>query len=80
MIEIKQIIAPTVELFDPEGNSLGILNEYEFTEIRAQIKEQQLKGYSFKCEEGTFQIDWNGRLEYYPKCFDLLSDAYLRLI
>ena len=80
MIEIKKITPPTVELFNPEGNSLGILNEYEFLDIRAQICEHKLKGYSFKCEEGTFKIDWNGRLEYYPKCFDLLSDAYLRLI
>ncbi|MCB1711575.1 MAG: hypothetical protein KDH96_03565 [Candidatus Riesia sp.] len=79
-MKVNKIDPPTVELLDPEGNSLGILNEYEFLDARAQICEHQLKGYSFKCEEGTFRIDQNGRLEYYPKCFDLLSDAYLRLI
>ena len=79
-MKLNKIDPATVEPLDREGNSLGILNEYEFLDARAQICEHQLKGYSFKCEEGTFKIDWNGRLEYYPKCFDLLSDAYLRLI
>ena len=79
-MKVNKIDPPTVELLDPEGNSLGILNEYEFLDARAQICEHQLEGYSFKCEEGTFSIDQDGRLERYPRCLDIMSLLYSKLL
>ena len=47
MIQINKITPPTLEIYDPDNNSLGFVNEYEFLDIRVQIKELHLSGYSF---------------------------------
>jgi hypothetical protein len=42
MIKINKIIPQTVELFNPQNESMGFVNEYEFNDIRIQIKDIQL--------------------------------------
>ena len=41
MINIKKIIPQTVDLYAPDGTHLGNLNQYEFMDAKAQIKELQ---------------------------------------
>lgn len=65
MLEIKKIKPPYCNLYSPEGKRLGRLNEYQFHDIRVQIKQQKLEGYYciFNTPEGEhrFEIDSDGR-------------------
>jgi len=45
MVQINKIIPPTWELYDPSGNFMGIINQYELLDIRVQIKKAQVFGY-----------------------------------
>jgi hypothetical protein len=45
MIKVNKYEVQTVEHFDSNDNSLGFLNEYENTDLRAQIAEQKVSGY-----------------------------------
>ena len=45
MIIVNKIVPQTVEVFDNNDRSLGILNEYEFNDLRTQIAEQKVTGY-----------------------------------
>jgi hypothetical protein len=51
-IKVKKIEPQTVECFDPDGNSLGFLNEYEFNFLRIQIMLQKADGY-YAVHKGT---------------------------
>jgi hypothetical protein len=81
MIQIKKIEPPKADLYAPDGTHLGLLNEYEFLDAKAQIKEMQETGYYAIFEGKKIRIDRNGTQEEYPiGMFDQLSDMYLRLI
>ena len=81
MINIKKIIPPTVDLYSPDDVHLGNLNEYEFLDAKAQIKEQRLTGYYCVFEGVKIRIDRNGTQEEYPEnMFNQLRDCYMRLI
>lgn len=81
MIQINKITPPTLEIYDPDNNSLGFVNEYEFLDIRVQIKELHLSGYSFIFKNQKFKIDKNGNLEYYPEgLLDTMSNYYAKLL
>lgn len=80
MIQVKKIQPQTVECFNPEGNSLGFLNEYEFTDLRAQIHTEKNKGYYFIFDGEKCMIDTDGR--YYPPkgLFETISDSLTILL
>lgn len=61
-IKVNRIEPETVEVFTPEGTSLGKLNEEEFIDLRCQIKKNKAKGY---------YIYWN------DKKVDILPDGFL---
>jgi len=81
MIKVKKIVPPTVDLYAPDGTHLGNLNEYEFLDAKAQIKELQETGYYCVFNNKKIKIDRNGTQEDYPvNMFDQLNDCYLRLL
>jgi hypothetical protein len=81
MIKPKTIEVPKVDLYSPDGIHLGILNEYEFLDLRVQIKEAQISGYYVIFNGSKIPIDRNGTLKEYPiGLFDQLSDLYFRLM
>lgn len=81
MIKVKKIEPLKVDLYAPDGTHLGLLNEYEFLDARAQIKELQESGYYAIFNGKKIRIDKNGTQEEYPiGMFDQLGDTYLRLI
>ena len=45
MIQVKKINHDTAEHFDPNGNSIGFLNELEHLDLRIQIAEEKVDGY-----------------------------------
>lgn len=80
-IKKKTIVPQEVEVFDPEGNSLGMFNEYEFLDLRVQIKENEAKGYYLMYEGQNIRIDRYGTLEDYPEgLFDFLDNCLLKLL
>lgn len=80
-IKVKTIEIPKVDLYSPEGVHLGNLNEYEFLDVRVQIKETQSVGYYVMFNDNKVGIDINGVLEEYPDgMFDILEKLYLRLL
>ncbi len=80
-VKINKIEIQTVELFDPNGKSLGFVNSYEFNDVRIQIKKQQLEGYYCLFEGVKHEIQKNGRLNYWPEgLFDLFEKQLMQLI
>lgn len=81
MIQVKKITPPTVDLYAPDDTHLGTLNEYEFLDAKAQIKELQETGYYCVFEGKKIKIDRNGTQEDYPvNMFHQLGDCYMRLL
>ena len=66
---VNRITPQTVELFDPQDNSLGFVNEYELGDVRIQIAKYKLSGYYVKFEGRRLRIDHFGTLEDYPNGF-----------
>lgn len=74
LITLPKIKPEEVEVYY-EGNSIGFCNEYEFNELRIQIKKSKLDGYAVMHEgqlhhlrnDGHFYWNWPENL------FDLLS-------
>jgi hypothetical protein len=58
-IQVKKIVPVLVEAFDPDGYSLGFLNEFEFNDLRIQIMEKKASGYymMFKNERIDLYLD-----------------------
>ena len=68
-VVVNHITPQTVELFDPQNNSLGFVNEYELGDVKIQIAKYKLSGYYVKFEERKLRIDHFGTLEDYPNGF-----------
>lgn len=62
----KRITQPTVAIYDPNGELIGLcVNEIEFLDILSQIKDLKLEGYSVSMypenEKGRVPINKYGR-------------------
>jgi len=62
MIKINKYEIQTIEHFDNNGNSLGLLNEHENTDLRCQIAEQKAIGYYLVFNGLKIQIESNGKI------------------
>jgi hypothetical protein len=81
MIHINKITPPTLDIYDPSGNLLGTVNEYEFLDIRVQIKKEQISGYYLIFNDKKVRIDKNGELEEYPPgLLDTMVGYYFELL
>lgn len=81
MIQINKIIPPTLQVYEPNENLIGTVNEYEFLDLRVQIKKLQLSGYYLIFNGKKVRIDRNGELEEYPiGLLDTMTNFYWELI
>lgn len=81
MIQINKITPPTLDIYTPNDELLGTVNEYEFLDIRVQIKKAQIFGYYLIFKNKKVRIDRNGELEEYPLgLLDTMSGFYCELI
>lgn len=81
MIKINKITPPTLDVYTSNGELIGEVNEYEFLDIRVQIKKLQLSGYYLIFKGKKVRIDRNGELEDYPiGLLDTMSRFYCELI
>lgn len=78
-IKINRITPPTVEAFY-NGASLGSLNEYEFNDLRIQIKRERAEGYTLLFEGQVILINKHGDLSSWPKgLMDLIDRQLMEL-
>ena len=62
MIKVKKYEVQTAEHFDPDGNSLGFLNEYENADLRCQIAEEKASGYYLMFNGLKIPIEPDGKI------------------
>lgn len=80
-VHINKIIPPTLDIYDPSGQLLGTVNEYEFLDIRVQIKDAQISGYYLIFNGDKVLLDKDGCLEYYPNgLLDTMEGLFCKLI
>jgi len=77
MVKINKIILPEYEVFDPNNNSIGFVNEIDILDLRLQIRENNLEGYYIKFNNIIIRIDNEGGLENYPDGFCDIAENYL---
>lgn len=81
IIQINKITPPTLEIFNPNGELIGEVNEYEFLDIRVQIREAQVFGYYLVFKGKKVRLDKNGELEEYPiGLLDTMTNLYCKLL
>lgn len=81
-IKVRWIIPQAVEHFDPNGLSLGWLNQYEHNDLRIQIRENKAEGYYMMFEDNQFDINKDGKIVGpIPRgLYGLFSDQLTELI
>lgn len=62
MIKINRIIPQRVCLFNPDNKLMGLVNEFEFNDIRIQIKENKISGYYITYKKEKLFITDKGQL------------------
>ena len=82
---VKDIKGNQWEFFDPDGNSLGFVNEHQFNDLRIQAKENVISGYYclFKSEYGDIKVEIlsSGKCTRWPSgFFDQWENALSHLI
>ncbi len=81
MVKINKIVPQTVQLFDPSDNLMGLINEYEFADIRIQIKKNKIEGYYILYNNIKVFINSDGFINHWPDgLFDLLLKSYNKLL
>jgi hypothetical protein len=78
MIKVNPFVVPTRRTFDPDGNSLGYLNIYEFNDLRIQIAKERAEGYYAMFEDKIIMIKSNGSCDCWPNGFFDQYEAQLR--
>jgi hypothetical protein len=84
-LEIKKITPPVCYLYSPEREYLSVLNEYQFHDIRVQIKQKKLDGYYclFRTSKGVHRldIDSDGRSnDWNDDTFQQISNSLIELL
>lgn len=74
LIHVKTIIPQLVEVFTPKGRSLGLVNEFEFNDLRIQISKNRIEGYYLMYNDKKHNITVDGKLdEWSSGLFDIIE-------
>ena len=77
-IKINDIKETTATLIDPQGVIIGkITSQLQLDDIRIQIKEQQVSGYTIKWTTYIIEISKDGHLDEWPFGFFDIMDIQL---
>lgn len=76
-IKLNKIEPQTVEVWNANG-LFAVVNQYEFNDIRIQIKNAKETGWFAVFEEIVINIDTDGRCDIWPDGFFDLSIKQLR--
>jgi predicted ATPase len=69
MIEVKKIKPFKCRAYSPEGIYLGMLNDFEFNDLRIQIAKEKAIGYYMIFNKRKICITQNGRCDGWPNGF-----------
>jgi hypothetical protein len=79
-IKVSKITPTIVEHFNPEGESLGFLNELESNDLRIQIAELKVEGYYVVFNEKRIEINTLGEMSDWPRgMYDLTMVQFSKL-
>ena len=77
-VKINDIKETTADLIDPQGVVVGeIKSQLQLDDVRIQIKEQKVSGYTIKWTDYTIEISKNGHLDKWPFGFFDIMDIQL---
>lgn len=79
MIKINKITPQVVELFNPQNESMGFINQYELNDIRIQIRKEQAEGYYCVFNEQILNIYKDGKMNWISGFFDLFERQLIQL-
>ena len=81
MVTVNTIEPPTVIVISPNGETRLRVNEYEFNDLRIQIKKQKVEGWTVEdtVHKTISEIDTDGRLADFPKSFHLFEDQLMEI-
>jgi predicted ATPase len=80
MIKVNNIAVPTAEAYSPSGEFIGVLNEYEFNDLRVQIAKQKAEGYYMIYNNQKIIIDSNGKVKnWHVGFFDIIENQLVEL-
>lgn len=81
MVVVKKIEPQIAELFSPDDISMGFINEFEFNDVRIQIKEQQLEGYYCMLNGERSNITKHGKCDnWFEGFFDRIEIQLMKLM
>lgn len=81
MIKINHIPQIECDLYDPDGNLVGVIkSEYSWNDVRIQIKEHNLLGYYVMFNGHKIDILPDGRCLTWPEGFYDVIDKQLEQI
>jgi len=69
IMKINRITPPTVDLYNPDGEKIGTVNEYEFNDFLIQLKNNYIEGYHSIFNGERIDILEYGRISKQPKGF-----------
>lgn len=81
MVTVNNIRTPQVELFNPDGESMGFVNEYQLNDVRIQIINARAPGFHVVFNNERIDISGvNGDLAKWPKgMFSLMQEQFIKL-
>jgi hypothetical protein len=81
MIKYNKIEPQTVEIWNSDG-FFARVNEYEFNDIRIQIKKEQAEGFYVLLDDQKYFIDKDGRIIDWPRegLFNTINDQLIQLL
>lgn len=75
MIQVRIIHPQQVHLYNPEGKCIGLVNEFEFNDVRIQIAEQKLEGYYVVHNDTLYRITQYGTIANWGTgLFDMIEN------
>lgn len=77
MIKINKIKPFSCRAYDPNGKYLGKLNEYEFNDLRIQIRTERAEGYYMRFNGEKIVINSQGKCRNWPHGFYDLQEEQL---
>lgn len=78
MIKIKKIEPVVWPVYDPDDDSVGVLNVFELNDLRIQIAKEQVSGYYVMFGDRRIDIRPSGVLTAWPNDFFDQYETQLR--
>ncbi len=80
-MKINKITPPTTDLYNPNGEKIGNVNEYEFNDFLIQQKNNFVEGYYCLFNGEKIKIIEDGKIDKQPEgFFDIIQNQLCVLL